>query len=169
MAGRKRFVAVDTLGLVWALMVVPADTQDRAGGVPLMDRLRAAVKRLKVVWGDTHFDTALTHGWVRWGWVGVIVKKLVGDKGYDGDPQRRACIERDVFPNIPNKVNRVNRWPFDRKVYRGRNRVERLFGKAKQFRRFATRYEKLREMFLGVVHLALGFIRLRRLSNVNTP
>ena len=66
MAGRKRFVAVDTLGLLWALMAVPASTQDRVGGIPLMGRLRAAVKRLEVVWGDTHFDTALAHGWVRW-------------------------------------------------------------------------------------------------------
>ena len=47
--------------------------------------------------------------------------------------------------------------------------MERLFGKAKQFRRFATRYEKLRTMYLGVVHLVLGFIRLRRLATVNTP
>ena len=47
--------------------------------------------------------------------------------------------------------------------------MERLFGKLKQFRRVATRYEKRRAMFLGVLHLALGFIRLRRLANVNTP
>ena len=93
MAGRKRFVAVDTLGLVWALLVVPADTQDRAGGPELMDRLRAAVKRLKVVWGDTHFDTALTYGWVQWGWVGVVVKKLVGQVGFVVQP-KRWIVER---------------------------------------------------------------------------
>ena len=98
-----------------------------------------------------------------------VIDEVVADKGFDGDPQRRACVDRDVFPNIPNKANRVNRWPFDRRAYRGRNRVERLFGKAKQFRRFATRYEKLRSTYLGVVHLVLGFIRLRRLRNVNRP
>src|SRR5215207_1180327 len=92
-AGRKRFVAVDTLGLLWALMVVPADTQDRAGGPKLMDRLRGAVKRLKVVWGDTHFDTALAHGWVRWGWVGVVVKKLAGQAGFVVQP-KRWIVER---------------------------------------------------------------------------
>jgi transposase len=97
-----------------------------------------------------------------------VIDEVVADKGFDGDPQRHACIDRDVFPNIPNKANRVHRWPFDKRAYRGRNRVERLFGKAKQFRRFATRYEKLRSMYLGVVHLVLGFIRLRRLRNVNT-
>ena len=99
----------------------------------------------------------------------VVIDEVVADKGFDGDPQRRACIDRDICPQIPNKVNRVNVWPFDRAVYRGRNKVERLIGKAKQFRRFATRYEKLRTMYLGVVHLVLGFIRLRRLANVNRP
>ena len=97
------------------------------------------------------------------------IDELVGDKGFDGDPQRHACLDRDICPQVPNKVNRVAPWPFDRVVYRGRNRVERLIGKAKQFRRFATRYEKLKAMYLGVVHLVLGFIRLRRLGNVNTP
>jgi putative transposase len=81
-------VAVDTLGLIWALMVVPADTQDRAGGPPLMDRLRAAVKRLKVVWGDSHFDTALTHGWVQWAWWGVVVTKRAGQVGFVVQPKR---------------------------------------------------------------------------------
>lgn len=97
------------------------------------------------------------------------VDELVGDKGFDGDPQRRACIERGVVPVIPNRKNRTDPRPFEPAPYRERNRVERLFGKAKQFRRFATRYEKLKATFPGVIHLALGFIRLRKLTtNVNT-
>jgi transposase len=69
-------------------------------------------------------------------------------------------------------VNRKEPWPWDevmRETYKQRNRIERAFAKAKQFRRFATRYEKLKATFLGVVHLALGFVRLRRASIVNTP
>ena len=97
-----------------------------------------------------------------------VVDELVGDKGFDGDPQRLACVGRDVATVIPSKANRVEPWPLDEVAYRGRNKVERLFAMAKQFRRVATRYEKLKAMFLGVVHLALGFIRLRRLVNVNT-
>jgi transposase len=97
------------------------------------------------------------------------VEELVGDKGFDGDGQREACLERNVVPVIPNRANRLDPWPFDPVAYRERNRVERLIGKLKQFRRVATRYEKLRVTFLGVIHLALGFIRLRKLtSNVNT-
>ena len=86
-------MAVDTLGLIGALMVVPADTQDRAGGPRLMDRLRTAVKRLKVVWGDGHFDTTLTHGWVMWGWGRVVVRKLVGQVGFVVQP-KRWIVER---------------------------------------------------------------------------
>ena len=97
------------------------------------------------------------------------LEELVGDKGFDGDGQREACLGRDVVPVIPNKSNRAEPWPFDPAAYRERNKVERLFAKLKQFRRAATRYEKLRVTFLGVIHLALGFVRLRKLtSNVNT-
>jgi transposase len=97
-----------------------------------------------------------------------VFDELVGDRGFDGNPQRHACLDRGVFPNIPNKQNRVDRWPFLADGYRERNKAERLIGKLKQFRRVATRYDKLRDVFLGVVHLALGFIRLRRKVNVNT-
>jgi transposase len=100
--------------------------------------------------------------------VGVI-DELVGDKAFDGDELRRACLERDVNPNIPLKANRqAAGWAWYAAGYRERNRVERLVGKAKQFRRIATRYEKLKVTYLGLLHLVLGFIRLRRLTNVNT-
>jgi hypothetical protein len=36
------------------------------------------------------------------------------------------------------------------------------------FHRLATRYEKLKETFCGFIHLALGFIHLKSLVNVNT-
>jgi transposase len=99
-----------------------------------------------------------------------VVDEVVGDKGFDGDRLREACLDRGVNPNIPLKANRPpDRWAWDADGYRERNRVERLFGKVKQFRRIATRYDKLKATYLGVLHLALGFIRLRRLTNVNTP
>jgi transposase len=97
------------------------------------------------------------------------VDELVGDKAFDGDELREDCLDRDVNPNIPLKANRdPGRWAWDPEGYKERNRVERLFGKAKQFRRLATRYEKLKVTYLGLLHLVLGFIRLRRRTNVNT-
>ena len=47
--------------------------------------------------------------------------------------------------------------------------MERLFGKAKQFRRTATRYDKLKATYFALLHQEFGFIRLRRVSNVNEP
>jgi transposase len=78
---------------VWALVVAPASTQDRVGGIWLVERLRAAVKRIKVLWADAHFDTALSHAWVWWGWVGVVVRKLAGQVGFVVQP-KRWLVER---------------------------------------------------------------------------
>ncbi|OWK37422.1 Mobile element protein [Fimbriiglobus ruber] len=98
------------------------------------------------------------------------IDELDADKGFDGDKQRHACTARGVFANIPNKKNRVHPWAFDPVGYRERNRVERLIGKMKQFRRVATRYEKLKPIFLGPIHLVLGFIKVKSKVNqkVNT-
>ncbi len=97
------------------------------------------------------------------------VDELVGDKAFDGDELRPECPDRDVNPNIPLKANRdPERWAFDESGYKERNRVERLFAKLTQFRRVATRYEKLKVTYRGALHLTLGFIRLRKQRNVNT-
>ena len=102
------------------------------------------------------------------------VDEVPADKAFDSDEIRCAILEDlDALPVIPNRVSRKGPWPWDEEMaesYKERNRVERGFGKAKQFRRFATRYEKLRDVFLGVVHLVFGFINVRRLAKtVNTP
>ena len=96
------------------------------------------------------------------------VDQVVGDKAFDGAAQRRACAALGAAAVIPAKSNRVAPEPLDRAAYRERNRVERLFAKLKEFRRVATRYEKLKQTFLGMIHLVLGFIRLRAKINVNT-
>jgi transposase len=99
---------------------------------------------------------------------------VLGDKGFDSDGIRGAILdEHDALHVIPNRSNRKEPWPWDdemKKIYKRRNRVERSFGKAKQFRRFATRYEKLREVFLGLVRLVFGFIHVKKIAlYVNTP
>ena len=96
------------------------------------------------------------------------IDQVVGDKAFDGAPQRAACRSHGAEPVIPAKRNRLDPEPLDRAAYRERNRVERLFGKLKEFRRAATRYDKRKRMFLGWLHLVLGFIRLRSKTNVNT-
>ena len=92
--------------------------------------------------------------------------EVVGDKGFDSNALRDRLAARGARPVIPNRRGRPDPRPFDPVPYRDRNRVERLFAKAKQFRAFATRYDKLRACYLGTVHLVFGFIRLR--ASVNT-
>lgn len=99
-----------------------------------------------------------------------LVEDGVGDPaaGVDylaGEPDQRVhpCVHRAT-----RVVDRTDPWPFEPAAYRDRNKVERLFAKLKQFRRVATRYDKLKVTYLGMGHQALGFIRLRWRANVNT-
>ena len=82
------------------------------------------------------------------------MRALLADKGYDGDAFRAAVSERGTKPVIPNKSNRVVRHRFDRRAYKGRNVIERSFCRLKDFRRIATRYDKLGRNFFAAVQLA---------------
>nr|AAG60891.1 ID457 [Bradyrhizobium japonicum] len=75
-------------------------------------------------------------------------------QGYDGDKLRGAIIRRGAKPVIPNKSNRVVIHRFNKRAYKGRNVIERCFCRLKDFRRIATRYDKLARNFLAAVHLA---------------
>ena len=82
------------------------------------------------------------------------MRALLADKGYDGDAFRALIIKRGARPVIPNKSNRVALHRFNKKLYRGRNVIERCFCRLKDFRRGATRYDKLARNYLAGVHLA---------------
>jgi len=77
-----------------------------------------------------------------------------GDKGYDTDAIRRQIEATGAMPNIPPKANRIWKSGFSPFLYRGRNAIERMFGRLKNFRRIATRYDRLARNFLGAIHLA---------------
>jgi transposase len=82
------------------------------------------------------------------------MRALIADKGYDGDKLRAQIVERGAKPVIPNKSNRVVVHPFNKRAYKGRNVIERCFCRLKDFRRIATRYDKLARNFLAAVRLA---------------
>jgi transposase len=69
-------------------------------------------------------------------------RRVVGDKGSRSRKMRSYLRRRGIRYTIPRQVNERRTGPFDRAVYRLRNRVERLINRLKQFRRLATRYEK---------------------------
>ncbi|MEY9420845.1 transposase [Bradyrhizobium japonicum] len=56
---------------------------------------------------------------------------LLADKGYDGDKLRGEIIRRGAKPVIPNKSNRVVIHRFNKRAYKGRNVIERCFGRLK--------------------------------------
>lgn len=79
---------------------------------------------------------------------------VLADKGYDSDAIRRLIEAAGAAPNFPPKINR--RWKpcFLPALYRGRNPIERMFGRLKDFRRIATRYDRLATNYLAAVSLA---------------
>ena len=79
---------------------------------------------------------------------------MLADKGYDGDDVRSSLLMHGILPVIPPKVNRKELIGCDFKVYKDRNRIERMFNRLKQFRRIATRYDKTALSFIGFLCLA---------------
>jgi transposase len=79
------------------------------------------------------------------------IAKLVADKGYDTNAFRRFLKERGIKTVIPAKSNRKKRIRYDKEAYKDRNVVERCFCRLKDWRRIATRYDKLAKNFLSAL------------------
>ncbi len=89
------------------------------------------------------------------------------DKAYDSKGIRQALADQGVEAVIPARLNRIETIHHDQEKYKRRQQVERFFNKLKQFRRIATRYDKLARTVLAFVHIVSAWIMLR--SFVNTP
>lgn len=83
------------------------------------------------------------------------------DKGYDSDHIRQDLQMRDLIPVIPPRQNRKQPIRYDTEQYQMREQVERFFNKLKQFRRVATRYEKLGQTFVAFIHVVALWIMPR--------
>jgi len=81
-------------------------------------------------------------------------KQLLGDKAYDSDDLRAWLKTRKTEVVIPNKKNRTKPYPFKKRRYKQRNKIERMFCRLKDFRRIATRYDKRADIFLSAILLA---------------
>jgi len=91
---------------------------------------------------------------------GLRAEFVVADKGYDSDAFVATITMQGSEPVIPSRSNRNNPPSFDRHIYKNRNLIERFFSRIKQFRRIATRYDKLAKSFLSFLHLACAFVWL---------
>ena len=79
---------------------------------------------------------------------------LIADKGYDSDAIRTSLHDAGIRSCIPTKSNRKVEIRWNKRIYRERNRIERMIGHLKTNRAIATRYDKLAQSFLDALHLA---------------
>jgi len=92
-------------------------------------------------------------------------KALLADKGYDGDSFGENLLMRGILPVIPPRSNRKSPEHPDYRRYKDRNRVECMFGKLKQQRRIATRYDKTVLSFESSANLATARLWLKAFVN----
>jgi putative transposase len=133
-SGRKRHIAVDTLGLILAVVVCGADWQDQDGACLVLNQLRHFGRRLKVVFGDSAYGRNGLPAWVKatFGWTLQTVLRPVKAKGFVVLPKR---------------------WI-----------VERTFAWLSRQRRLARDYERTMESGEAFIHIAMIGVMVRRLA-----
>jgi transposase len=85
---------------------------------------------------------------------------VIADKAYDADAFVDEIEDRHAVAVIPTRSNRHQARQWDRDRYQARHLIENLFARLKQFRRLATRYEKLATHFAAFVTLACIYVWL---------
>lgn len=85
-------------------------------------------------------------------------KRLLADKAYDADSLRKWLKQNKIKAVIPSTASRHKPYPLDRKAYKRRNVIERLFGKLKNWRRIATRYDRLAQNYMAALAIVAAII-----------
>jgi putative transposase len=136
--GRKRHIAVDTLGLILTVVVHGAYWQDQDGACLVLMRLRDKLRRLKVIFADSAYGRDGLVDWVKetFGWILQTVLRPVGVKGFVALPKR---------------------WI-----------VERTFAWLSRCRRHSKDYERNPETSEAMVMLTMIQLMSRRLARANT-
>jgi putative transposase len=139
--GRKRHIIVDTLGLILAVVVHPANVQDHDGAVlviGLLGRLKERFRRLKVIFADSAYGRKQLPECVKdaFGWLLQTVLRPVEAKGFVLLPKR---------------------WI-----------VERTFGWLGRYRRHSKDYERNTASSEAMIYIAMSHLMLRRLARGKT-
>ena len=82
----------------------------------------------------------------------------LGDRGYDADWFRGALKDKGIRACIPGRKQRKTPIKYDKRRYKRRNRIEIMFGRLKDWRRVATRYDRCHKVFLSAIALAATVI-----------
>ena len=85
MAGRKRHLLVDTLGLIWGLAVLPAAPTDWDGAVAVFKRVGKTLPRLAKVWADSAYGVQALLAWIKshCRWVLEVVTQRPGQTTFE--------------------------------------------------------------------------------------
>jgi len=81
-------------------------------------------------------------------------KHLLADRGYDADWFRQSLRNKGIEPCIPPKKNRKQHIIYDKALYKQRHKVENMFGRLKDWRRIATRYDRCAHTFMSAILIA---------------
>jgi putative transposase len=134
--GRKRHLLVDTLGLILAVVVHPANIQDRDGARLVLRKLEGAFGWLRLIWVDGGYAGATLAQWL---------KALLPRRGLPLEVVKRTELHR--FKVLPQ------RWI-----------VERTFGWLSNYRRLAKDYEYRPENSEALILIAASKLMLSRLA-----
>jgi transposase len=85
---------------------------------------------------------------------------MLGDRGHDADRYRNALQAKGITPCIPGRKSRITPVKYDKRRYRSRSRIEIMFGRLKERRRVAARYDRCPTVFFSAVALAATVIWL---------
>ena len=133
--GRKRHILVDTLGLILAVFVTPANCTERDGAKQVLQQVGGWLPRLRKLWADGGYSGENFAQWVRANWPKLeveIVKRSDATKGFTVLPRR---------------------WI-----------VERTLAWLMRHRRLVRDYERTEASAQSWIHLAMIRIQLRRLA-----
>ena len=95
---------------------------------------------------------------------GLSAGQVIADRAYDAHQLHDVILDQGGKPVIPPRRHRRYQHAYDKIAYRNRWGIEGFFAKLKQWRRIATRYDKLAATFLGFVKLASIMLWLKRLN-----
>lgn len=85
---------------------------------------------------------------------------VVADKAFDATSLLVTIEAMNATAVIPPRANRKELRGYDKHLYKSRNLIERFFARLKQFRRIATRYDKLDIRFAAFISIAASLIWL---------
>ncbi len=82
-------------------------------------------------------------------------RELLADRGYDADWFRTALLEKGITPCIPPRKTRKTPVTYDKDFYKQRHKIENMFGRIKDWRRIAMRYDRCAHTFFSAICIAV--------------